>query len=510
MCLALPRWPTDRLMRARALRDETLCDGALIDGARPVVLYERTARALRLYAVNRPAARLGLARGQALSDARAMVPGLVAEKAEPEADRKAFLKLCAWHMRYSPLVTPYGANDIFIDITGASHLFGGEDDMLDEARARLRGLGVEACGAIAGSAGAAFALAHTHRRFIVPEGDERRALAGLPVSMLRLEAGATENLMRLGLKTIGQLYDMPRAPLTARFGARLNRRLDQALAIVSEPLTPLHPAPDYSAIRKLVEPIATQESILVCLDALANDIETVLSKGGKGGRRFDLALYRVDNEVTRISVGASAPARDASHIKRLFRDRLDDHRNDLDAGFGFELVRLSAHQCQPLAAMQVDALAANDTKDDAAALIDRLSNRLGPRNVVRMRVVDTHAPERAVSYAPALSRAKNPLPAPLAAARPLRLLKDPEAIDVMAEVPDGPPLGFKWRRASYRVVKASGPERIESEWWRGKAGPPRDYYRVETAQGWRFWIFRAGFYGDADAAPEWRLHGFFA
>lgn len=500
MCLALPRWTTDRLMRAQPS----------LDRAKPTAFYERTANALCLYAVNKPASRLGLSRGQALSDARALVPDLIVEKAEPDADRKAFLKLCDWHMRYSPLVTPYEASDIFIDITGAAHLFGGEDDLLDEARARLNAFGIEARGAIAGSAGAAWALAHTYQRRIIPEGDEKHALAGLPVSMLRLDATAAENLKRLGLKTIGQLYDMPRAPLTARFGVQLNERLDQALGIASEPLTPLHPPPDYSATRKLAESIATEESVSVCIDALAADLEESLSSDGKGGRRFELALFRVDNAVTRINVSASAPARDATHIKRLFKDRLGDGRDDLDAGFGFEVVRLSAHHCQPIASVQGDALATTDLEESTATLIDRLSNRLGPRNVVRMRVVDTHMPECAVSYAPALTRTKYPAPPPLTAERPLRLLKEPEAIAVMAEIPDGPPLRFKWRRVSYRVAKASGPERIESEWWRESSGPARDYYRVETAEGWRFWIFRAGFYGEDGDAPEWRLHGFFA
>lgn len=505
MCLFLPRWPTDRLARARSSRE-----GAPLNGATPLVLYERTANALRLYAVNGSAAALGLSCGQALADARAMVPVLMSEKAEPQADRTAFLKLCRWHMRYSPLVTPYGSQDILIDITGAAHLFGGEDDLLDEACAKLCEFGVESCGAIAGSAGAAWAFAHTHRRRAVPEGEERRALAGLPVSALRLEGAAAENLRRLGLKTIGQLYDMPRASLTARFGAQLNERLDQALGIASEPLTPLHPPPDYSATRKLAEPIATEESVSVCIDVLAADLEESLSSDGKGGRRFELALFRVDNAVTRISVSASAPARDAEHIKRLFKDRLGDNRCELDAGFGFEVVRLSAHSCQPIAAAQTDALDPADLKTSAAALIDRLNNRLGPGNVVRMRIVDTHAPERAVAYAPAVTAAKNSESPPLGAKRPLRLLKEPESIAVMAEIPDGPPIRFEWRRVFYRVVKASGPERIEGEWWRGNAGRARDYYRVETAEGWRFWIFRAGFYAEGGDALEWRLHGFFA
>jgi len=79
----------------------------------------------------------------------------------------------------------------------------------------------------------------------------------------------------------------------------------------------------------------------------------------------------------------------------------------------------------------------------------------------------------------------------------------------MAAVPDGPPIRFQWRRVSYRVTKASGPERIEDEWWRGASRPVRDYYRVETAEGWRFWLFRAGLYGETAPSPYWRLHGFF-
>jgi protein ImuB len=145
-------------------------------------------------------------------------------------------------------------------------------------------------------------------------------------------------------------------------------------------------------------------------------------------------------------------------------------------------------------------------------LIDRLSNRLGARNVVRLTSVDSHLPERAVSYAPALSEEKEIARSSqrVNLQRPLHLLPRPEVISVMAEVPDGPPLRFKWRRVSYRAVKASGPERIEDEWWRGALRPARDYYRIETPEGWRFWMFRAGLYGQSDAAPQWYVHGFFA
>jgi protein ImuB len=80
---------------------------------------------------------------------------------------------------------------------------------------------------------------------------------------------------------------------------------------------------------------------------------------------------------------------------------------------------------------------------------------------------------------------------------------------VMATLPDGPPALFRWRRLPHRVVRAEGPERLAPEWWRHE-GRTRDYYRVEDSEGHRFWLYRAGLYGDGVADPAWYLHGFFA
>lgn len=504
LCLWAPRWPTDRFRRSTPSPEA---------GARPLVLFERAGGALRLYAVDNKAAALGLYCGQALADARAIAPNLIVEKADPVADSEAFLKLCEWHMRYSPFVAPYAASDIVIDIGGCAHLFGGEQKLLDEALSRLADSGLEAQGAIADTIGAAWAGAHSQRRLIVPPEKQKEALLDLPVAALRLEEDAASNLNRLGLKRIRQLCDMPRAPLAARFGERLNERLDQALGLAPEPMTPLTSPPDYSATRKLAEPVSTEASILYCLGPLAGELQEMLAKDGVGGRRFELTLYRVDNALLRLEVRTSAPTRTADHVVRLIKNKLQDYRDDFDAGFGFEAIRLAARDCDPADAAQAEAFADTPADETDAALIDRLSNRLGARHVVRLACVDSHLPERAVAYAPALAPSKaGAPPAPgLRLNRPLRLLPRPEEIDVMAEIPDGPPLRFKWRRVIYRAARAGPPERIADEWWRREAPrQTRDYYRVETSEGWRFWVFRTGLYGEGEAAPRWFLHGFFA
>jgi protein ImuB len=99
--------------------------------------------------------------------------------------------------------------------------------------------------------------------------------------------------------------------------------------------------------------------------------------------------------------------------------------------------------------------------------------------------------------------------------RPLHLFDPPQPIDVVAEVPDGPPHRFRWRRKFHEVRRFEGPERIASEWWKrrdgavDKAGLTRDYYRVEDARGRRFWVFRHGLY-EEKPDPKWYLHGLFA
>jgi len=82
-------------------------------------------------------------------------------------------------------------------------------------------------------------------------------------------------------------------------------------------------------------------------------------------------------------------------------------------------------------------------------------------------------------------------------------------VEAVAEVPNGPPVRFRWRRALYSIARSEGPERIAPEWWRDDA-LTRDYFRVEDSTGHRFWLYREGLYGRETMAPRWYLHGVFA
>jgi protein ImuB len=100
----------------------------------------------------------------------------------------------------------------------------------------------------------------------------------------------------------------------------------------------------------------------------------------------------------------------------------------------------------------------------------------------------------------------------LGSVRPIRLFARPEPIEAIAEVPDGPPVRFKWRRVMHDVAHAEGPERIAMEWWRDDQGRTltRDYFRIESRAGVRVWVYREGLYGRETIEPRWFLHGLFA
>ena len=152
----------------------------------------------------------------------------------------------------------------------------------------------------------------------------------------------------------------------------------------------------------------------------------------------------------------------------------------------------------------------------ADELADRLATRLGRGRVRRFRPADTHIPEQAQLELPAIDAPPQslPWPEPVPGEPPLRpfyLFDPPQPIEVIAEVPDGPPHRFRWRRATHAVRRYEGPERIAAEWWRRRdnGGLTRDYYRVEDAQGRRYWLFRHGLY-EEKADPRWYIHGLFA
>ena len=475
-------------------------------------------------------------RGQRLADARAAVPDLLTEQHEPEKDMTSLLGLCRWMERYSPWVAPDGKDGVLLDVTGIPHLFGGEAPMQKDMQSKLMAYGFSSRAGLAETIGAAWALARY-------ANTEAKQLDTLPVEALRIDADAARTLRRLGLKTIGSLLSLPRASLARRFrGESIHEnvllRLDELQGHRHEALNAINPPSSFMAHRALMEPVITHEGLETILRSLIQTLCHDLEAKQQGALRLILKLFRSDGGRVQVPAGLSSPSHDIHHILRLLSPKLDS----IDAGFGIDAMTLEARETGSLVQQQYGFME-DDTGKSLSELQDRVINRQD-QALTRLEALASHIPERAeralplthedlpkspssglsatfsrekagekahrVDLLPFLStgegarRADEGLPL-----RPLLIFERPEPANVIAAVPDGPPMRLTWRRVVRRIVKSQGPERIAPEWWKLSTGErPRDYYAIEDEQGRRYWLYRDGLYGeDNDTPPKWFVHG---
>lgn len=455
-----------------------------------------------------------------LAEARAVRPDIHVEPASPMQDARKLEELARWLVRYTPLTATDGADGILMDVSGCPHLFGGEQMMVSDIQTRLEDAGITAQLALAENRGTAWALARYRPGAVSTSVDQSaEMLAGLPVRALRLDGASELTLIRLGLKTIGSLFELPRPALAQRFRGRPSKeitalltRLDHILGRYDEPFSPFSPLPSWRVSQAFSEPAQHLPMIETASETLIDKLSDMLAEAEQGVRRLLLQAFRVDGSMQEICIGTNRPSRDKAHLKRLLMENIDT----LEAEFGFDLLMLSAHETEYLPPTQTGSFTAQHHQL-ASELLDRLAVRLGPYAIRRLKHSESHLPERTQTLAPAHDRdlawGAFPEDKPV---RPLRLLSRPEVIDVLAEVPEGAPRRFRWRRMEHRITKAEGPERIASEWWLNPEEHTRDYYRVEAEGGTRFWLFRHGLYGvrgvrrAESAKPSWYMHGFFA
>ena len=517
---------------------------------------------LVIHAVTKAAAERGARAGTRLTDARALDPALVALPADPESDAALVRRLAKWAERWSPLVEVDGPAGLRLDVTGVAHLFGGEERLARDVEKRFAGIGLTSRVAIAPTAAAAWALSHFGQRplIVTPaqagvhvsanlETSEEPIdmdaslrwhdeLGPLHVSALRLDPDTVRTLERLGLKTIGALMDVPRLALARRFrgGEDVVDALDRLTGRKAEPLTAAPANPPPRALLRLEEPATHAEASCQALDRLIPSLVQQLQERHLGARRLSLTGYRVDGSVGTASVATAIASREPKHLQRLLADKVVA----LNPEFGFDAFALTADWTEELDAAQDNLVEEPSGEHELARLVDRLTVKLGPRAVRKPQPYESHLPERASGWAAAVQsspsllgegdrsksgggavpRRAKPLhhashgPPPRASSgriRPQRLLDRPEAIDVIYATPEGMPRRFVWRRAVHDIARVEGPERIAPEWWRQPSSARlRDYYRVEDAEGRRYWIYREGLIGDGrGGVPNWFIHGLF-
>jgi protein ImuB len=543
LSLWFPRLAAERSMRL---------DRGLPPG--PFVVVEDQRGAQVIVSMNAEAQAAGLTAGQPLRDARAMCPGLASRPINRVTEATFLTTLRRWAGRFSPWVSEEAPDGLVLDITGCAHLFGGEEALAEEIDRDCARLGLTVRLGLADTRGAAWALARfsgetggghrsgdaidqearatrsraVKRRHwtrggaapkprttaqaprIAPVGQTRQAIGPLPVAALRLDPEAIEGLNRLGLRRIEDLFGTPRAGLARRFGRHMVQRLDQALGVEPEPVSPARPPVRFAVRMGLPEPIGLEEDLLACFDRLLPELCDRLTRAGRGARQVRAEFSRADHTMQAVEAGLAQPSADPHRIRPLLAMKLPD----VDAGFGIDAVRLVATRHEPVHAVQhrghLEAGEQVANRGPGAALDDllgRIGTRLGLEVMTRLHPAESHIPEKGANVVAAVFTSAATDWAKPARERPLRLWP-PEPV----MIPDVPrlPESFRWRGRDHRVMRATGPERIAPEWWlddpNWRSGQ-RDYWIVVTERGERLWLYFA--HGAAKSAG-WFCHGAFA
>ena len=529
LSLWFPRLSAERFLRL---------DRGLPHGPFAVVADQNNAQVLSSLSSEAEAA--GLVPGQPLRDARAMCPELVTKLANPQLDAAFLGLLRRWASKFSPWVAEERPASLVIDITGCAHLFGGEDMMMTEAEADCAHLGLSVQSGIADTVGAAWALARYagqvgaptrsgdaidqearatrsravkrrhwerggpapkraepvgHAGRIAQPGQTRNALASFPIAALRLQPGTATDLTRLGIRRIDDLMGQPRAALARRFGRHLVQRMDQALGVEPEPVSPARPAVHFAVRLTLPDPIGLDTDIIAAIDRLLPALTEKLTLKGRGVRRVRMECFRSDHTMQWVEVGLARPSADAERIRPLLLMKV----SEIESGFGIDRIRIEAVVTEPVYARQhrghaeaaADGVARMNGKVGLDDLIGRLGARVGLETITRLHPGNSHIPEKtaypvaAAWSEPAPEWPKPPVPRPILIWRPELVTADDTPVL---------PAAFRWRGRNFETHAASGPERLAPEWWLDEPdwrSGVRDYWRVTTRAGETLWLYYA-------------------
>ena len=428
---------------------------------------------------------------------------------DPWADLLALKNLASWCEKFSSLVglddadTPSG---LLLDVGGSAARLGGEVKLAADVVRKFQDRGYVIRVAIADTVGTAWAWAHYGAAdqpatepapIIVGPKQSLAALQVLPIEALRVAPETCELLHQLGVREIGQLLQLPRHSLLARFGDQLLRRLDQATGNLAEAIQADHAPPTWELSQPLEYPTARRATVELLLSQLIDELCRGLQLQDTGVIQLECRFALTSGSHFAMHLGLFRPTVTAAHLRELIRTQLE-HRV-LPSPVQNVTVRAALtapldHQQQRL----LDDGPVGPPQQALTRLIDRLSSRLGPPAVVAPRLLSEPQIENSFHYVPLTGQrpaAVRSSPAAVArhqaasGQRPLQWEPAGVPLRVMALAPDGPPLSFCYRNRRHRILCHWGPERIETGWWRGPL-IRRDYYRVEDQHGSRFWLFR--------------------
>ncbi|HET9933754.1 MAG TPA: DNA polymerase Y family protein, partial [Polyangiaceae bacterium] len=368
-----------------------------------------------LSAINEAASRYGVRVGQSLAEAKALVSRLVVRRVPRAAIEQGLSRVAEVALAFGATVALAAPDTVWVDVTGAAHLFGGEAALLAELVGRVRETGHRvraalASGPLLAQAFARFGELGGEGYLIVTPSHEQREFARLPVRALALESSVESWLIRLGVLTISGLKELPQAALAARLDEHAGRVLDLMAGRDSTPLVPYVPAPTLSEESSWDEGVDGSTPLLFVLRGLATRLGSRLAGRGQAARNLvleiaaerSIARFRGAPTSTRIEFSLPKPLWKSSEIYRIVASKLE--RLSLPApslGLRLEVPELVEAMPRQLE-LGFWGGSASQALDELPIVLAELAADIGEDRIGVLKVADSHRPELASSLVPAL------------------------------------------------------------------------------------------------------------
>lgn len=457
---------------------ELILEALAPEGEGPCLVVEGEGASGVVVAVNPAARAAGVWPGMRLSAALARVHDPQLLRRDRERERHCLATAADAAMDFTDRISLLSGEGLLLEVRGSLRLFDGLAPLRKQILARMRALGHEPAHGVAPTPLAALWLSRAADGTVVEDTGALPARLGrLPLTCLNLETDTARHLDGIGIRRLTDLFRLPRAGLSRRWGPALGNQLARALGHQPDPRPCWRGSLVFSAYRELPMESAATVELLQAAAGMIDDLVRFLRWHDSDVDRVILRMHHHRRSVTDVSLGMPGVARQAGVIRELLSVRLESAALAAPA-IALSLISspLHRHRAGNRGLFRETADAAREQ-----ALLARLRARLGEERVFGIASHPRHRPEAGWRRSPPGNREEEYGRVD----RPLWLLSVPRPLPSCREL---------------KLI--SGPERIETGWWEGR-DITRDYYRVMNREGHEFWIFRDR------RGNRWFLHGLF-
>jgi protein ImuB len=482
-----------------------------------VILDEARAVSPLILAASDEARAGGVAPGMVLSQARALVPELVARGRSRALERSAVEALLDLGASFSPRVElvhapPTGEGEarralerpqatLAIDVSDLGRLFPSEGQLATALHLGARRLGLDGRVGLARDKVTARVAARSGGGVtVVPAGREAAFLARLPIALLDPSDDVRDALTRFGVRLVGELADLPAGGVALRLGAEGARLAEVARGEAAFPLVPRPEAARFEEAVELEWPVDNTEALGFALRRLVDNLMARLACRALAASAVTLTCTldpasvdvtaRAGARLDARTIAIAAPTRDPQTVWQLARAALE--RSPPTAPVTALSLVAACGRARPAQLGLFDP--PGPSPDKLATLLARLAALVGDGRVGAPELRDAHVPERMVGV-----HIFSPRPAPASAPTPAAAPEAPRALALHAYRPPvpatvrcdrGAPRVVESPRAAGYVVDHAGPFRLRDAWWQSGGEVSRDYYDVELSDGAVYRLFR--------------------